>query len=165
MQSCFFEEDLCIRPNLYMTITPVRTKQSSSIHLLLTKPEQQFTEEQIVLAETAALVISIYMYENSVAFKEAEKNQEDTAKMVLDSLSFSELKAVKNVLTDLNAQEGHLVASKIADRIGISRSVIVNAMRKLESAGVVESRSLGIKGTYIKIKNQLFYKMLLDYEK
>ncbi|NLW48042.1 MAG: HTH domain-containing protein [Firmicutes bacterium] len=165
MENCFFEEDLCIRPNLYMTITPVRANRSTSTHLLLTKPEEQFTEEQLILAEIAALVISIYMYENSVVFKEAEKNQEDTARMVLDSLSFSELKAVKNVLSDLNAQEGFLVASKIADRIGISRSVIVNAMRKLESAGVVESRSLGIKGTYIKIKNQLFYKMLLEHEK
>ena len=73
--------------------------------------------------------------------------------MVLDSLSFSELKAISNVFKDLNGVEGFLVASKIADRIGISRSVIVNAMRKLESAGIVDSRSLGIKGTYIKIKN------------
>ncbi|HBM75829.1 MAG TPA: GTP-sensing pleiotropic transcriptional regulator CodY, partial [Clostridiaceae bacterium] len=31
--------------------------------------------------------------------------------------------------------------------------VIVNALRKLESAGVIESRSLGMKGTHIKILN------------
>ena len=48
---------------------------------------------------------------------------------------------------------GLLVASKIADRAGITRSVIVNALRKLESAGVIETRSLGMKGTYIKILN------------
>ncbi|MDX5324286.1 MAG: GTP-sensing pleiotropic transcriptional regulator CodY, partial [Exiguobacterium sp.] len=39
---------------------------------------------------------------------------------------------------------------------GITRSVIVNALRKLESAGVIESRSLGMKGTYIKILNDNF---------
>ena len=39
----------------------------------------------------------------------------------------------------------------IADRIGITRSVIVNALRKLESAGIIESRSLGMKGTYLKV--------------
>lgn len=33
-----------------------------------------------------------------------------------------------------------------ADRIEITRSVIVNALRKLESAGIIESRSLGRKG-------------------
>ena len=46
-----------------------------------------------------------------------------------------------------------LVASKIADRVGITRSVIVNALRKFESAGVIESRSSGMKGTYIKVLN------------
>ncbi|MBJ3788582.1 GTP-sensing pleiotropic transcriptional regulator CodY, partial [Bacillus sp. OA1] len=37
-----------------------------------------------------------------------------------------------------------------------TRSVIVNALRKLESAGVIESRSLGMKGTYIKVLNDKF---------
>ena len=48
-----------------------------------------------------------------------------------------------------------LVASKIADRVGITRSVIVNALRKFESAGIITSRSSGMKGTYIKIMNDL----------
>jgi len=63
---------------------------------------------------------------------------------------------------ELNGSEGLLVASKIADRVGITRSVIVNALRKLESAGVIESRSLGMKGTYIKVLNNKF---LLELEK
>jgi transcriptional pleiotropic repressor len=33
--------------------------------------------------------------------------------------------------------------------------VIVNALRKLESAGVLESRSLGMKGTYIRVLNDM----------
>ena len=45
------------------------------------------------------------------------------------------------------------VGNEIADRVGITRSVIVNALRKFESAGVIESRSLGMKGTHIKILN------------
>ena len=43
----------------------------------------------------------------------------------------------------MDGKEGILVASKIADRVGITRSVIVNALRKFESAGVIESRSYG----------------------
>lgn len=165
VESCFLEEGLCVRPNLFMTIVPVRDNRTTSAHLLLTKSEQQFTEEELILAEVASMVVSIYFYENSVMARDVEKSQEATVEMVLDSLSFSELKAIKNVLMDLKASEGFLVASKIADRIGISRSVIVNAMRKLESAGVVESRSLGIKGTYIKIKSQLFYQRLMERDK
>ena len=49
------------------------------------------------------------------------------------------------------------MASKIADRVGITRSVIVNALRKFESAGVIESRSSGMKGTYIKVVNDVVF--------
>ena len=63
--------------------------------------------------------------------------------------------AVRYIFEEMTGKEGILVASKIADRVGITRSVIVNALRKLESAGVIESRSSGMKGTYIKIKNDL----------
>ena len=57
----------------------------------------------------------------------------------------------------LNPCKGILVASKIADRVGITRSVIVNALRKFESAGVIESRSSGMKGTYIKVVNDVVF--------
>ncbi|MHB1627332.1 MAG: GTP-sensing pleiotropic transcriptional regulator CodY, partial [Bacilli bacterium] len=73
--------------------------------------------------------------------------------MAVDSLSYSELEAIEHIFEELDGREGLLVASKVADRVGITRSVIVNALRKLESAGVIESRSLGMKGTYIKILN------------
>ena len=49
------------------------------------------------------------------------------------------------------------MASKIADRVGITRSVIVNALRKFESAGVIESRSSGMRGTYIKVLNDVVF--------
>jgi len=64
------------------------------------------------------------------------------------------------ILDELGGKEGLLVASKIADRIGITRSVIVNALRKLESAGIIESRFLDMKGTYIKILNEQIFKEL-----
>ena len=60
---------------------------------------------------------------------------------------------MKHIFEELGGTEGCLVASKVADRVGITRSVIVNALRKFESAGVIESRSLGMKGTYIKVLN------------
>ena len=45
----------------------------------------------------------------------------------------------------------------LADRVGITRSVIVNALRKFESAGVIESKSSGMKGTYIKVLNDVVF--------
>ena len=82
--------------------------------------------------------------------------------MAISSLSYSELEAIEHIFEELNGNEGLLVASKIADRVGITRSVIVNAFRKFESAGVIESRSLGMKGTYIKVLNDKF---LVELEK
>ena len=65
--------------------------------------------------------------------------------------------AITHILGELNGNEGVLVASKVADRVGITRSVIVNALRKFESAGVIESRSSGMKGTYIKVLNDVVF--------
>ncbi len=56
----------------------------------------------------------------------------------------------------MKGSEGIVVASRVADRVGVTRSVIVNALRKLESAGIIESRSLGMKGTFIKVLSPLF---------
>jgi len=160
LESSFLKEDDTVKPDTFMTIVPVRNVRVTSGHLILTKQGKQFSEEEQVLAETAALIACIFYYEGELYGGDSETRQKANVQLVLDSLSFSELKAISNVFKDLNGLEGFLVASKIADRIGISRSVIVNAMRKLESAGVVDSHSLGIKGTYIKIKNTHFLEAL-----
>ena len=75
----------------------------------------------------------------------------------LRTLSYSELEAISLIFQELHGTEGILVASKIADQAGITRSVIVNALRKFESAGIIESRSSGMKGTYIKVCNEFAY--------
>ena len=81
-------------------------------------------------------------------------------KSAFNTLSFSELEAIIHIFDELDGAEGILVASKIADRVGITRSVIVNALRKFESAGVIESRSSGMKGTYIKVVNDYVFSEL-----
>ena len=70
------------------------------------------------------------------------------------------MEAIVHFFDEFEGNEGILVASKIADRVGITRSVIVNALRKFESAGVIESRSSGMKGTYIKVVNDFVFEEL-----
>ena len=43
--------------------------------------------------------------------------------------------------------------------------MIVNALRKFESAGVIESRSSGMKGTYIKVLNDVVFEELEQVKK
>lgn len=86
-----------------------------------------------------------------------EVRKQQIVKSAISTLSSSELEAIKHIFKELDGEEGILVASKIADKVGITRSVIVNALRKFESAGVIESRSSGMKGTYIKVINDVVF--------
>ena len=102
----------------------------------------------------------------SVNEENAEENRKIAiVKSAISTLSFSELEAIIHIFDELNGNEGVLVASKIADRVGITRSVIVNALRKFESAGVIESRSSGMKGTYIKVINDVVFAELEEVKK
>ena len=124
--------------------------------LIMVRHEPEFSDEDLVLGEYGATVIGLEIQRRKTEEEEAEERQVSMVRMAIGTLSYSEVEAVQQIFAELEGDEGLLVASKIADRSGITRSVIVNALRKLESAGVIESRSLGMKGTRIKILNDKF---------
>lgn len=124
--------------------------------LIMVRHEPEFSDEDLVLGEYGATVIGLEIQRHKTEEEEAEERQISMVRMAIGTLSYSEVEAVQQIFAELDGDEGLLVASKIADRSGITRSVIVNALRKLESAGVIESRSLGMKGTRIKILNDKF---------
>ena len=96
----------------------------------------------------------------------AEENRKvSVINSAIGTLSYSEMEAIVHIFEELDGMEGILVASKIADRVGITRSVIVNALRKFESAGVIESRSSGMKGTYIKVLNDVVFDEIEELKK
>lgn len=113
--------------------------------------------DDIILVEYGTTVVGLEMM-RSVNEENAEESRKlAIVKSAISTLSFSELEAIQHIFSELKGNEGVLVASKIADRVGITRSVIVNALRKFESAGVIESRSSGMKGTYIKVLNDVIF--------
>ena len=122
--------------------------------------EEKFLDDDLILAEYGATVVGMEILHEKSGEIEEEARSKAVVQMAISSLSYSELEAIEHIFEELNGTEGLLVASKIADRVGITRSVIVNALRKLESAGVIESRSLGMKGTYIKVLNDKFLQEL-----
>ena len=118
------------------------------------KPE--FGNDDLILGEYGATVVGLEIQRRKTMEIEEEARQKAVVQMAIGTLSYSEVEAVRQIFNELKGTEGLLVASKIADRSGITRSLIVNALRKLESAGVIETRSLGMKGTHIKILNNNF---------
>ena len=125
--------------------------------LFIYKSDAQYDIDDIILSEYGTTVVGLEMM-RSVNEENAEETRKiQIVKSAISTLSFSELEAITHIFDELEGNEGILVASKIADRVGITRSVIVNALRKFESAGVIESRSSGMKGTYIKVLNDVVF--------
>ena len=138
------------------TIVPIIGGGERLGTLILSRLDKEFHDDDLILAEYGATVVGMEILREKAEEIEEEARSKAVVQMAISSLSYSELEAIEHIFEELDGTEGLLVASKIADRVGITRSVIVNALRKLESAGVIESRSLGMKGTYIKVLNDKF---------
>jgi transcriptional pleiotropic repressor len=136
-----------------ITLVPIFGSGQRLGTLVLSRYNELFNDDDLVIAEYSATVIGLEILRAIGEELEEEMRKKAVVQMAIGTLSYSELEAVEHIFEELNGKEGLLVASKIADRVGITRSVIVNALRKFESAGVIESRSLGMKGTHIKILN------------
>lgn len=121
---------------------------------------EPFDIEDIIVSEYGTTVVGLEMMRSVDEENAAEARKKQVVKSAFSTLSFSELEAIIHIFDELDGKEGILVASKIADRVGITRSVIVNALRKFESAGIIESRSSGMKGTYIKVLNDYIFEEL-----
>ncbi|WP_239617047.1 GTP-sensing pleiotropic transcriptional regulator CodY [Cohnella mopanensis] len=139
--------------NEIVTIVPIIGGGDRLGTLVLSRNKQFFGEDDLILAEYGSTIIGMEILRERAEERETEARSKAIVSVAVSSLSFSEMEAVEQIFEELEGKEGLLVASKIADRAGITRSVIVNALRKLESAGVIETRSLGMKGTYIRILN------------
>lgn len=142
------------------TIIPVYCAGERLGLIILARIDTSFDENDLVLAEYSATVVGMQILYQKSRNIEAEIRGATAVQMAINTLSYSELIAVQAIFKALEGNEGRLTTSSIADEIGITRSVIVNALRKLESAGIIESRSLGMKGTYLRILNSQFTKEL-----
>lgn len=138
-------------------INPIEIAGERLGTLFIYKCNEQYDIDDIILCEYGSTVVGLEML-RAVNEESAEENRKvQDVRSAINTLSFSEMEAITHIFDELNGMEGILVASKIADRVGITRSVIVNALRKFESAGVIESRSSGMKGTYIKVLNDVVF--------
>lgn len=138
-------------------ITPIEIAGERLGTLFIYKQGEAYEIDDIILSEYGTTVVGLEMLRSVNEESAEESRKEHIVQSAISTLSFSELEAILHIFDELEGSEGILVASKIADRVGITRSVIVNALRKFESAGVIESRSSGMKGTYIKVVNDYVF--------
>ncbi|MBA4700958.1 GTP-sensing pleiotropic transcriptional regulator CodY [Faecalicatena contorta] len=146
-------------------ITPIDIAGERLGTLFIYKQDAVYEIDDIILSEYGTAVVGLEMLRSVNEESAEETRKEHIVQSAIGTLSFSELEAIIHIFEELDGTEGILVASKIADRVGITRSVIVNALRKFESAGVIESRSSGMKGTYIKVLNDYVFTELEKIKK
>ena len=125
--------------------------------LFIYKNVDQYDIDDIIISEYGTTVVGLEMIRSVDEEQAEEMRKKEIVESAYGTLSTSEKEAIGYVLDELNGMEGTLVASKIADRVGITRSVIVNALKKFESAGVIKTRSSGMKGTHIKVINEYVF--------
>lgn len=146
----------CTYSNKHSIYVPINGSGIRLGTLILARFGFEFDTRDLVLAEYLGTVVGIeFLNERGKSIEERGREQL-IVQMAMRALSFSEVGSIRHIMSDLGGYEGIVVASNIADKAGVTRSVIVNALRKLSSAGIIESRSLGMKGTYIKVLRKSF---------
>lgn len=121
--------------------------------VLCVRSNGTYNSQDMEITKIATVTLGMIISRVILEKQEDRAAQTRAARSAISSLSYSEILAMQKIFEELNGDEGLLVASRIADEAEITRSVIVNALRKLASANVIESRSLGMKGTYLRILN------------
>ena len=131
------------------------TKNVLTVGCITLRREKPFTDDEKLAAEIALCVCTVLIRNREESLLAEKQRRAKAVRSIINSLSFSELEAATQIFAALEKSEGLLIAGKIADKLGVARSVVTGALRKLEGANLIETRSLGMKGTYIRVKNTL----------
>ena len=150
--------------DMYGIFIPIHIYGEKLANLIIYRKDNDFKKDIEVLCEYIASVLALIVWKYKFIEVEEKQNQRQNIKICMDTLSYSELEAILSIFDEIKDIEGIIIASKIADKAGITRSVIVNALRKFESARIIETRSLGMKGTYIKILNEYLLEEISKYK-
>ena len=132
-------------------VTPINIAGERLGTLFLYKYEDDYDIDDIIVSEYGTTVVGLEMMRSVHEENAEEIRKKQIVQSAISTLSATELEAILLIFQEMQGDECTLVASRIADKAGITRSVIVNALRKFESAGVIESRSSGMRGTNIKV--------------
>jgi len=135
-------------------VVPIISGKENYGSIYINRPHKPLSEEDLILAEYVSTYIGVMLHRSKEKRREVEARRQAKAQRAIQSLTHSELRAAELIFQELEGKDGLLVASEAAKKFGISRSILIVALRKLKSAGMIESHSLGVKGTYIKILNE-----------
>ena len=137
-------------------ITPIDVAGERFGTLFIYKSDSQYEIDDIILCEYGATVVGLEMLRSSTEEQADLIRKEQVTKSAISTLTNTEIDAIKHVFSELKmGEEQIIVTSRIADQQGVTRSIIVNALKKLESAGVIDAK--------IKVLNDMIFDELANY--
>lgn len=135
--------------------------------IILHRPGGAFDEDE-ELALGIAISVCIVLFRTETASTAQELARRRTAvRHVVGTLSYSQLLAACSIAKLMRFSggiaEGIFIASSVASLLGVAQSVITAALKKLEAANLVETRSLGMKGTFVRFADKFLYEELMKF--
>lgn len=156
-------EKRSLYPDALTSVIPVDMSSERLGYLIIGRMDQEiYEEERYFLEHAAAMVGAQLSFDRGMKEVEVEQKKHN-AELALSALAKSEVNALKGIFEEMGEEtEMRITASDIADKLDITRSIVVNSLRKLVSASIIDQRSMGMKGTYIKILNPYFVELLYE---
>ncbi|MBR6228262.1 MAG: GTP-sensing pleiotropic transcriptional regulator CodY [Eubacterium sp.] len=138
-------------------IAPIMVDGERLGTFFLYREDKTYRIDDIILCEYCNMIIGLVMTTSLLAESGEETNKREAISSAIRTLSELEQRAVAAVIHSLGGMSGRVITSQLAAEYHVTRSVMVNALRKLESARLIRTQSAGVKGTKIEVLNDIAY--------
>ncbi len=109
------------------------------------------SEYNVLKANYNYLVFAVKLIKEKLRLEKMTCLYKNVVHSAIEGLTNNELAGVNEVLSNITESSGRIIICDISKSCGITRSVIISGLRKLECAGIIEMYSCGSRGTNIKL--------------
>ncbi|MBQ4069095.1 MAG: GTP-sensing pleiotropic transcriptional regulator CodY [Lachnospiraceae bacterium] len=142
-------------------VTPISIAGERYGTMFAYRADKKYNIDDIILSEYGATIAGLELIRSHNEETEEIYRNSNIVSAAVATLSSSEKEAICEIMKKIRSEKSELIiASRISQETGITRSIIVNALRKLESAGVIKCKGAGMKGTRIRVLNTAIYSQL-----
>jgi transcriptional pleiotropic repressor len=140
----------CPCHNPMTLLIPIYGKENIRLGtVIFVKDDDKFSDEDTIIAEYGVAIMSSEI----VRMQSSETKNRELVQSAVATLSYSEQVSLKTIVGKLEGNDGMVSVSRIAAQLGFGKTSAFTALRKIASAGIIETMSLGRKGVYIKVLN------------
>ena len=152
--SCTYADvEECLFRRRYYSLYPIHSNNVKSAGMLLIRYGSNFVPSDTVLCEYASAIVSLWLMHEKQIENQQRVAEMESAQLASKALSFSELQAANTVMQELESEEGHVFFNLIAAKAYVTQSIVTSALKKLESAGVIQTQVHGAKGKSVRVSN------------